>query len=416
MTRIKPPIVVVNDFAHVNGGAAQVALSSALALRGRGYDVTLLSAVEPIMPELRQAGVEVIITGQYQIGDDPHRLRAAGQGLWNRVAARQARQLRHRLDPRRTIIHLHGWSKALSSSVVQPLIASGFPVVVTMHDYFLACPNGGFYNFQKNKVCPLIPLSLSCIRSHCDKNSYSQKLWRVARQMVQKHGGGLPHKVNHFIAVSDFSKAILAPFLPPDSTLHYLPNPIFVERLEPARPQENQLFLFVGRLSPEKGPFLFAEAVRRVNCPAAFIGDGECRSELSRRYPEIEISGWVNHQDILRHLRLARAVVFPSLCPETSGMTVAEAAALGIPAIVGDNSAAREAVIDGRTGLWFKGGDVADLAAKIIMLQDGTTAATMGQEAYDRYWSNPSTLDIHINLLEQLYARILATTLVKIAR
>ena len=67
----------------------------------------------------------------------------------------------------------------------------------------------------------------------------------------------------------------------------------------------------------------------------------------------------------------------------------------------------------GGGGVW--GGDVADLAAKIIMLQDGRAAEAMGQKAYDRYWSNSSTLDIHVNLLERLYARVLAATLVKMA-
>ena len=33
--------------------------------------------------------------------------------------------------------------------------------VVTAHDYFLACPNGGFYNYSEGRHCNLKPLSLS---------------------------------------------------------------------------------------------------------------------------------------------------------------------------------------------------------------------------------------------------------------
>ena len=44
MTRI----IILNDFAYVNGGASQVALSSALGLAQAGYDVTLFTAVQPI--------------------------------------------------------------------------------------------------------------------------------------------------------------------------------------------------------------------------------------------------------------------------------------------------------------------------------------------------------------------------------
>ena len=78
-------IVVVSDFAHVEGGSTAVALSSAIGLAGRGHRVTLLVAVSPIEPTLLDSGLRVICTQQHAIGDDPQRIRALIQGIWNRL-------------------------------------------------------------------------------------------------------------------------------------------------------------------------------------------------------------------------------------------------------------------------------------------------------------------------------------------
>jgi glycosyltransferase involved in cell wall biosynthesis len=80
---------------------------------------------------------------------------------------------------------------------------------------------------------------------------------------------------------------------------------------------------------------------------------------------------------------------------------------LGIPAIVADTSAARDSVIDGETGLWFRGGDVEDLAQKLRTLEDDDLAATLGNAAYLRYWASPPQLTRHADELERCYESIM---------
>src|SRR5215472_2291636 len=127
--------VIVNDYAHITGGAGQVALSTAKALAQQGARVTLLAAVGPVAQELEAAGVQVTLTRQRDIKSDPVRLRAATQGLWNFRAARAMRDILSRCDPTNTVVHVHGWCKALSSSVVHAALKMDFSVVVTLHDY-----------------------------------------------------------------------------------------------------------------------------------------------------------------------------------------------------------------------------------------------------------------------------------------
>lgn len=402
-------IIIVNDYAHINGGAAKVALQSAMALADRGHWVTVLAAVSPILPELHQHGVTVSCTDQRDIARNPNRLQASCQGVWNRAAVAAMRRLLAEKDPRTTIVHIHGWTKALSSSVVREAMNYRAHIIITLHDYFSTCPNGGFYNYPQAQICRLKGMSLKCIMTHCDKTGYSHKLWRVARQSVQKRQGGIPDRIKHYIAISDFSKKIIQPYLPAEAVVHDIPNPVAVEKQPAADPGRSSAFAFVGRLTPEKGIFLFAEACRRADVKSVFVGDGECRAELERRFPEAICTGWLAEQGVRHIMADSRAVLLPSLWYETQGLVVLEAAALGIPAIVADSCAGREYVVDGVTGLWFKGGDSGDLAKQISRLKDAALAGQMGLAAYDAFWSNPPTIDRHVSMLESVYGKMIGS-------
>ncbi len=401
-------LIIVNDFAHFNGGTAMVALNSAKALAEAGQPVTLFSAVAPISEKLNHKNIKVICTEQFEIAKDPNRLRAIRQGLWNKEAALKMSLCLDDFDPAKTIVHVHGWTKSLSSSVVQEAIQRNFQVVISLHDYFVACPNGGFYNYKKKHICKLKPLSKACVFSNCDKANYLQKLWRVNRQYIQNRIGQIPNGVKHYISISDFSRDIMVEYLPDEANIYDVTNPVFVDKQAPIEfNKRTNKFILIGRLTPEKGLFLFAESLRKANCSAIFVGDGECRKELETQYPEIEITGWISHDKVNEYIRSSRALVLPSLWYETQGLVVAEAAANGIPAIVPDGSAAREMVIDKKTGLWFKGGELDSLTEAIIKMNNSETAQAMGQNAYDNFWFDPPTIEKHINRLNDVYQSII---------
>lgn len=400
-------VIIINDFAHVNGGAGQVALSSAVGLARSGYRVLVFSAVRPIMPELLENGVEVICTGQDEILKNPNRLQAAVQGLWNLKAAHMLSEKLDTCEKTNTVVHVHSWTKALSSSVVRMAIKKDFKVVCTLHDYFTACPNGGFYNYQTNKVCDVRPLSLRCIAQHCDVRSYSQKNWRVARQFIQKSFGLIPGGIRHYICVSDFSLNIIKPYLPSRAKLYSVSNPIESKQEAPVEVSKNTLYVAVGRLSKEKGFLLLAEAARKSGYPVLFIGDGECRRDIQAIHPDAKITGWISRDEVVRYLTQARAIIFPSIWYEAQPLVVLEGASQGIPIIVSDHCAAREMVCDGITGLWFKSGDADDLIKKMHMLQSDNLVSSLGQAAYHGHWTAPFTMERHLVALQEVYQKAL---------
>jgi len=404
-------IIILNDTAHVDGGAARVALASAAGLAGHGHRVTLFSAVPAGTLPMRAVGtLEVVSTGQQDILSEPNRLAAGLRGIWNRTAARRLREILAVAPAGQTVVHIHSWSKALSPSVLRVIATAGHPAVCTLHDYFLACPNGGLFNFRRQAHCDLTPLSPRCLVENCDCRCYQHKLWRAARLWVQRHIAGFPEAVGNFIAVSGYSRQLLEPYLPSAACVSIVSNPVDVPQQPPASAGADAPFVLVGRLSPEKGAELFARATAQAGVKGLVIGDGPLRRRLQIEWPHLEFTGWLEPQELWRRLRQARALVFPSLCHETQGLVVLEAAANGVPSVVADRCAARELIIDGVSGMWFNHGGVEDLALKMRDLDDSPTRATaMGHAAYRLYWDNPSTLERHLDQLEAVYIDMLGT-------
>lgn len=399
----KMNIVIVNDSGHINGGAAKIALSSAIGLAVKGYRVTYFCAVEPIDQGLRDHGVEVVCTGQQEILKDCNRIRAAIQGVWNSKAPRVLDRLLKKLPVQETIIHLHSWTKAISSSIMPVVRRHRVRGILTLHDYFIGCPNG-FYNFQTQEVCALPPLSGKCLVTNCDARKRSHKVWRLARHIIQKNMGGIPGGIKEFIVNSDFSYRVLRPYLPQGARVYHIPNPIDVGKESGAAVASRDEFLMVGRLNLEKGCLTFAEASQQVGCKTVFVGEGEIGEQILHLNPAAHITGWLPPPEVQRWLSRARCLVFPSLWYETQGLVVLEAAAKGVPAIVSDGCAARDSIVHGETGLLFRKGDVGDLRDKLLMMQDPGLAEYLGRQAYERYWANPCTLENHVDALASVYS------------
>ena len=400
-------VVVLNDFCHVQGGASKVAIDEAIGLANSGVDVVFVGAVGPVCEELRAAPLRVECLGQPQLLDVGKNPAVVLQGLWNHKAALKVREILRDLAPARTVVHLHGYTKALTTSPVRAARALGFPVVCTLHDFFAACPNGAFFDYGTAAPCRRRALSLGCVAAHCDKRHYAHKLFRVARGYLQRLLGHFPAAVEHYISLSERSAKILAPYLPKRAHLYALPNVVGVAEAPPVAAEKNSTILYVGRLDEEKGVRVLARAAAALGLAVTFVGDGPLRAEIEAM-PGATVTGWVGPEDVQRHLDTARCLVFPSLWYETYGLTVSEAAARGVPAIVSDISAAAERIEDGLTGWRFRSGDVEDLARCLAMTIDNQRIGQAGLEAYRRYWQEAQTVTSHAQGLLKIYRSALA--------
>jgi glycosyltransferase involved in cell wall biosynthesis len=330
-------------------------------------------------------------------------------GIWNRPAARRLRSVLEGLDPQASIVHAHLYSSSLSASVMHESLAAGFPTVLTLHDYFITCPNGAYFVFPRSEICERRALGGSCLACNCDSRRRAHKVWRVVRTWVQNRVARIPQRLTAYAAVSRACAALARRDLPAAARIEVIPNIVSVTRAPPVDVARNHAFVFTGRLESYKGPQLLARAATRLGVPAVFCGTGPMERELRRINPTARFTGWIGPGQILDELGAARAFVFPSVYRETFGLSAAEALARGIPVVASRGTAAEEFVFHGENGLLFNHNSADDLANQLEALVDDRLVARLGEEAYRRYWSEPLTEEAHVSRLEAFYRTALGS-------
>lgn len=399
-------IILICDCAHVLGGIENVAFTSAKELVKRHYNVYIFSSQGPIDTSLTEAGVHVICLNQYDILSNPNRLSAVMQGLFNFKAYKSFKEFLINFSPSDTIIHFHCWTKALSSSVFSATAIYNFKIAITLHDYFTVCPNGGFYIYPKNKICEKRPLSYKCVLCNCDSRSYPQKLYRVLRSCFQEYNIRKNKNIN-IIYISQHTHDAVLPYIGHYINENfYLRNPVSICKHQPVNIWENDTYLFIARLSPEKGAKLFCQAITELGLKGCVLGDGYLRSELEKMYPNIIFTGWVNGEQKDKLIRKGKGLIFPSLWYEGSPLTILEMKSYGIPCIVPDKCAAAEEITNGATGYIFKTGDLNSLKEAILKYEH-TNIVEMQKNILSTFQLSDCFPESHVTKLLEIYNTIL---------
>lgn len=401
-------VVLLNDAGYIRGGADRIAFDSALGLAALGCRVLLLTAFGPVAPELQSVpNLEVHCLGGSWIRENQLSPKAAWSGIWNTAAATRLRALLAEMDPRTTIVHAHLYSSALSASVLHAACAAHFPTILSLHDYFITCPNGAYFVFPLAELCGRRALSASCLSCQCDSRKAVHKVWRVARTWMQNRVARLPQRITAYAAVSQTCADLARRDLPPGADIRVVPNVVATTRGTPVDAAGNRALVFTGRLESYKGPQLLAAAAARLDLPVVFCGSGPLEAQLRKLNPRARFTGWLSPDDVQKELSQARAFIFPSVFRETFGLSAAEGLARGLPVIASRQTAAEEFVHDGRNGLLFDHNSVDSLAAQLSKLPDDALVRRLGANAYHDYWAAPFTLENHLRHLTTLYADLL---------
>lgn len=401
-------VVIVSDTAVIDGGIGKVVFDSVRLLRSAGADVVFFCGGAAVDDSLFKMGVRVVSCGQYELKDRSHRLVSVVKGLWNLTVAAKLRETLERLDPRETVVHVHAWSKVLSPSIFRVLRRSGFKTVMTCHGFYLGCPNAAQYDYQRQRICELKGCGFRCLIRNCDARCYAHKVWRWIRQRI------VLRELRRFgsfrlISISDRECERIRSQIGEGHEFVRINNPIaFRDAESSSDSSERDAYVFVGRMSAEKAPRLFVEAVRRAGVRGILIGDGEELPEIRKDYPELECVGWKTPDEIDSILRSrARALVLPSVLYEGAPLAPLEAMAAGVPCIISDVTNAVEYIEDGRTGLLFRSGDVDDLVRKIQMMEDPSVHVEIARNMRERFDCGLYDEGTHLRKLQELYKRCL---------
>lgn len=400
-------VIVICDFAYTKGGSEKVAIESSVGLASRGINVVYFCASGPIDERLRHKNIRVINLEQKSIVENSNKIRAIIQGVWNFKAKSNLERILEEYSPDDTIVHLHLWQKALSGSIIKAINKKGFKSVFTMHHYFMACPNGGFFNYKKNKICDHKCMGIKCILTDCDSRNYFYKVWRVVRLFIERNIALSTKTIRNYFYISNLGKNALVPYLNENSKYYYIPNPIDIKKASLQKIGKNKYYVYIGRLSREKGVHLLATVAKKLNLNIVFVGDGDCKSDILNIYPNAIVTGWLNKNEVDKYLMNSRALIMPSLWYEGMPLSVMEAQARGIPVIVSDTCAANEIIESDKNGYLFKNNDEYDLEKIITKINDNNLLEKLSAEAYDNFWDKDYSLNAHVNNIIKAYNEIL---------
>jgi len=260
------------------------------------------------------------------------------------------------------IVHIHNIWPLISPSIFHALRVHKIPYVQTLHNFRMIVPDGSFSK-QKRKI-----------------NAYrnSVLLTQLYKFIGTKMRLSPAIKKGDFIVLNDFSKKVYARYLP-EKNLHIKGN--FLPDIQKSTPDPQNYFLYLGRLSKEKGVETLIQASLKANVSLKIAGTGPQETFLKQKYAssKIEFLGVVNGDEKHHLFSEAKAAIFPSECQENFPISLMEAAVAGTPVIASNVGGLPEMITHGKTGLLFKPGNAADLAEKLLWVEKNPEdAAKMG--------------------------------------
>jgi len=372
--------IILSDYiggeGAATGGAGHAVLASYRALRSAGVDVRVIAGFGPVPNG--EPGQFVSLGGSD--------LREEGgtatlRAIYNPAAEAALRAALAGEDPEKTVVILHQWTRYLSPAAMRAL--SRFRLMVYMHDYFWACPNGAYYDFRMAQPCTRRPMGMDCLSANCDRQGRVHKLGRVARHTaLQATRPGRPQD-RLCLHLSEGSKATIAPLLPGQrhAVIHN-PDAIPPDAPVPAEAPAYDVGYF-GRLEPEKGVGTLIDALEQSGRSGLLVGQGALEGMAVGR-PAIEHRAWQPREAMRAAMRSCRVVALPSLWRETWGLIVPEAMAAGVPVLVSARAGSAEMVERFGGGAVFDPGVPGDLEAKLNELLD---AAANGRRVVVRDWA-----------------------------
>ena len=296
------------------------------------------------------------------------RMGLAVGAIWSRRWYKKFQSLLIRERP--DIVHVHNSFPQISPSVLYAAHNASVPVVQTLHNFRMICPKATL--FRDGKICEDCvgrQVAWPGVLHSCYQDSSPRTT--VLAGMLGLHGllGTWEKRVDAYIALTEFARRKFVQAGLPRDRITVKPN--FLSPDPGVRDGAGEGALFVGRLSVEKGIHTLVEAAKMTpEVPIRIIGDGPLLGvvqEHNATHPDaaIELSGRLPHAEVLKLMKAARFLVFPSEWYEGFPLTVLEAFAVGLPVVASRLGGLEEIVTHLRTGLHFEPGDPQDLADKM---------------------------------------------------
>ena len=341
-------ILMVNKFLYPRGGCETYMLNLAEELKAKGHEVEYFGMYD----ENNTVGNSL---GLYTTNMDFHskglaRFLYVFKIIYSFEAKRKIEKVLDDFKP--DVVHMNNINFQLTPSIIYAVKKRNIPLVQTVHDYQMICPNHLLYSFGEVKPCErcISGSKFNCFKYNCIHGSkvksligsIEAKLYLILKTYK---------KVDLYICPSKFleEKLLSASELYKGKTLalhNFIEKKPMPQKIVPEKPY----VAFASRLSKEKGVDLLCETAKMLPEYSFIVAgsgpDGECLKDI----PNITMKGFLTGDELISLMANAKVMLLPSVWYENCPLSILETHSFGVPVITMNSGGMAELVEDGKTG------------------------------------------------------------------
>lgn len=386
-------ILMVNKFLYKVGGCENYMFGLAEALEKNGHEIQYFGLKSPKNTVGNKFNIYVNSYDDLKIFN-PFSL------VYNKKAKKLMLKILDLYKP--DLVHMNNIYYHLSSSIIDACKVKGVPVVMTIHDYQLVCPNHMLYRFDIDSVCEECVKNKnakSCKRYKCVKNS---KLKSILASMESNriHKKKPYDYVSKFICPSQFIMDKLIEGGYDQNKMLLMRNFVNSSKCDSV-PCKKDYALYFGRLSNEKGIELLIEAWPD-NAKLVIAGTGPLQDKIKNiNKPNVEYVGFTTGEPLTKLIKEAKFSIYPSKWFENCPLSIIESISLCTPVVAANAGGNPELIDDKTNGLLYKNNDAVDLKNKIeYLLTNPTVLQKMYKNCLD-YKRVPNINEYYNNIIKE---------------
>lgn len=392
-------ILMVNKFLYPNGGSETYMFKLGKYLTSIGHQVEYFGMEHPDRCVSNSADC-------YTKNMDFHNSSAVKKVLmslktiYSSEARKKIRKVLETFQP--DIVHLNNFNFQLTPSIIYEIKAHNIPIVQTVHDPQIACPNHRLYIENESRVCSQCHECnyLPCVKNKCVDNSLLKSIIASLESFIY-HKKNTYDLIDCFICPSNFMANTICKNGISKGKIKVLHN--YCENPDISLREKSDYVLYFGRLSVEKGVNTLIDACKELNSiNFVFAGTGNLFDKC-KNIDNINAVGFKSGEELKQLIRRAKFSICPSEWYENCSMSIIESLALGTCVIVSNMGGNPELIIPNETGLVFEAGNKEELKKAILQLYNNPELNKMNENCLK---NSTNTIEKYTNRLIDIYKSI----------
>lgn len=360
-------ILQINNQHYIKGGAHRIYLDTASLFKNKGHEVYFFS-MKSDNSILYEKDKFFPIEIDYRNTSIIQKFKSIHKFIYNIYAAKKLKIFLEEVKP--DIAHVHLFMGGLTTSILKVLKDKNIPIIHSVHDYRLICPSYIFLDGQ-SKICERCKTGsyIHCVINKCSENNLIQSSILAMDSYYRKYVVKPDKFIDKYLFVSRFTYNKHLEFKYTDKSksviIHnFIPN---LDQIIPSY-KRGRYFLYLGRLSREKGVITLINAAEDANVYIKIVGGGPLmdNNKICSNV-NIEFLGYKSGKELWEIIQEASFIIVPSEWYENNPLSIIEAYAYGKPVIGSNIGGIPEIIENEKTGFLFENGNKEQLKKLLIV-------------------------------------------------